>query len=112
MTKILELSDKYCVRAAATHTGLNFGKFKITISRGSVELQWRLKNQNVPLIELHKIVKDCIQFAPRVQKLWPNSQIQPDALIHLTLLNAVHSIERRWADGDAAACECRRCNTP
>ena len=75
MTKILELSDKYCVRAAATRTGLNFGRFKITISRGSVELQWRLKKQNVRLNELYKVAKDRIQFAPRVEKLWQKSYL-------------------------------------
>ena len=81
MTKILDRSDKYRVRAAATRTDLNFRKFEINISRGSVELQWRLKKQYVRLNELYKVAKDRIQFAPCVQKLWQNYEIRGKDLI-------------------------------
>ena len=73
--KISEWSDKYCLRAAATRTGLIFWKFQFDFSRRIFELQRRLKNQNVRLDELNKFAKDRIQFAPRVEKLWQKSYL-------------------------------------
>ena len=75
MAKISEWSHKYRVRAGKTRTGLHFRKFKIDVSQRLFELQRRLKNQNMRLNELYKFAKDRIQFAPRVEKLWANSQM-------------------------------------